>query len=228
MRRVGKNSIGFTIVELLIATTVFSAVLLVALTGFFQIGQLYYKAVNMSHTQQVAQQTLNDMSSAVQFATTIHLPQSVDPSNTNESRQYMCLGNTRYTYILGHQVDPSDNKIDAFGLLRDTLSGSAGCASPFGPASTPLHDPVELLGNKMRLSNFCLLQASVNNLNTSTCQNDPNSLLVNLWVIGLKISYGDDDILDNATKTDASCNKNLKTSQLCAVVDLQTTVSRGH
>lgn len=229
------NYLGFTIIELLIATSIFSVVLLVALNGFFQIGKLYYKGVATSQTQATAQKIMEDMSSSLQFASV----SGVTPPPTNPVsgvRYFMCIGDTRYTYIIGNQVTSTHDFINNFGLLRDY----AGCGDPFsgGPA---LKDPVEMLGAKMRLSKICLFAANGSTLDTSgakcgltTPQNncDPNNpaapCLPNLWLINLKVTYGDDNILLNPSSQDPSCNASLSNSQYCSVANLQTVINRGY
>jgi prepilin-type N-terminal cleavage/methylation domain-containing protein len=59
---------GFTIIELLIATTVFSVVLVGALAGFLEIGKLFYKGVSTTSTQSIANEVLQDVSGQFQSA----------------------------------------------------------------------------------------------------------------------------------------------------------------
>ena len=59
---------GFTIVELLIATAVFSFILLVVTTGIIRLGNMYYKGVISSRTQESIRNIVSETSSAIQFA----------------------------------------------------------------------------------------------------------------------------------------------------------------
>lgn len=45
------NTSGFTLIELMIATTVFSVVMLISTYGFIKINQYYTKGVNAARTQ---------------------------------------------------------------------------------------------------------------------------------------------------------------------------------
>src|SRR5438105_2859585 len=62
------SSSGFTIVELLIATTVFSIVLIVFLATFLRISELFYKGVSLSNTQETARTVLQDITDDLQFS----------------------------------------------------------------------------------------------------------------------------------------------------------------
>ena len=61
-----KNS-GFTIIELMIATSVFAVVLVVAASGILAIGMLYYKGVTSSRTQEAARSISNTIANTIQF-----------------------------------------------------------------------------------------------------------------------------------------------------------------
>src|SRR5258708_6166908 len=119
---------GFTIVELTIATAIFSTVLLVGLASFLGIGKIFYKGVTITQTQSAAQSVLDQLSSDVQFGVSV-----VASQPTGTGARFMCIGNARYTYNLYQEVniDVHDSSTH-FGLLRDLLPGNSGCANPFG------------------------------------------------------------------------------------------------
>jgi prepilin-type N-terminal cleavage/methylation domain-containing protein len=208
---------GFTIVEVLVATAVFSTILLISLTGFLQIGQLFYKGVTVTRTQESARQAMDSLAADIRFASSISqsTAQPAGGSGGAASAQYFCTGSNRYTFIPGRQVNTSDyNMSDKFGLIKDELPLNSACASPFGSAAVAFNNPVELLGNKMRVGNLAISQLT-----------DPG--LNKLYTINVKIAYGDDNILENPSTVNVSCNSTLKTSQYCYVADLKTTVRRG-
>src|ERR1700685_4674914 len=126
---------GFTIVELLLATSVFSLILLVALGSFLQIGRLFYKGVSLTSVQNVATQALNDMADNIQTAS------SVSALASSGGYNYFCIGNTRYTYTthlynslqVSNTANPSvsnqiyaPGKTGTYGLIKD----SSGCGVP--------------------------------------------------------------------------------------------------
>lgn len=61
------NAQGFTLVELMIATALFSSILLLITFGLLSIGQNYYKGKNSARTQDVARRVIDEISQAIQF-----------------------------------------------------------------------------------------------------------------------------------------------------------------
>jgi len=234
-----RNQAGFTIAELLIATAVFSVVLLAALAAFLGVGHLFYKGVSLTSTQNAATQVLNDMSNSVQSASFVSSPA------LSNGYIYTCIGNTRYTYTIstanGAAVMASDgggltagglqngDHGGNFGLLKDTLAGSTTCSPPCAPGggcADPLNPntSVEMLGQNMRVENLFITGA---NCSSSTLYN------INLWV-----AYGDNSVFNYSNGPASPCggvapNKTLtcaggQSSQaFCAVVNLSTTISSG-
>jgi prepilin-type N-terminal cleavage/methylation domain-containing protein len=222
-----KNQKAFTIVELLIATSVFSLVLLTALAGFMQIGRLFYKGVSTTATQNAAKQIIQDISGAVQNAPST-------PSSGSGKYSYFCVGSTRYTYNLGHQIDlskpadytpPKSATLPAgtgnFGLIKDTLPGPSACATPCWPqASCKIgelvfqKDMIELMGQNMRLSLF--------NISSKP------SVGPDFYDISLTIAYGDDTLLNNPSSTTPTCIDNIPGGQFCSVTTLSSGVYRGN
>jgi len=204
---------GFTIIELTIATAIFSTVLLVGLASFLGIGKIFYKGVTLTQTQDASQAVLDQLSRDVQFAVAV-----VPSQATGTGAQFLCVGSARYTYNLYQKVnlDVHDNT-SHFGLLRDVLPGSGGCANPFGPSAVALVKPTELLGNNMRLSK----------LSVAPAKNSGGSDILDLWNINLTVAYGNDSSLQSGDTADPICNANLNSSQFCSVINLGTSVNRG-
>jgi prepilin-type N-terminal cleavage/methylation domain-containing protein len=236
-----KDQKGFTILELLIATTVFSVVLLGALAGFLQIGRIFYKGVSVTNTQDVANQVVQEIAGQLQGAAsfTKALPSgfagpNVLPTTTEQSTSYAyyCVGNNRYTYFINgadvsssHMVKVSSTPVHTpggnFGTLKDVLPGGSGCAAPCNddvvitpicPAgSVRLKDPVELLGDNMRLSAFYIDQAGVD-----------------FYTIKVIVAHGDDDLLVNVNDPNTiACRGSSGNDQYCAVARVETAVFRG-
>ncbi len=208
-----KSAGGFTIVELTIATAIFSIVLLVALASFLGICKIFYKGITLTQTQSATQTVMDQLSNDIQFASGV-----VPSQATGTGAQFLCIGNARYTYNLYQEVnlDVHDNT-SHFGLLRDVLPGSSGCANPFGASAVALNNPTELLGNKMRLSKLTIAPA----------KNSAGSDILDLWNINLTLSYGDDSSLQNGGTATPVCDANLNSTQFCAVVNLGATLNRG-
>ena len=243
---------GFTIVELLIATTVFAVILLGALAGFLEIGRLFYKGVSATSTQSIANQILQDVSGEFQNAAGFTkvlpkgdkdtvggnlevLPTTDQSGSGNASYAYYCIGNTRYTYNIaksGSQAvsfssTPNHAPGGNFGILRDVIAGggSSACAPPCSDTSpapacesskgqVKLSNPVELLGDNMRLSAFY-----INSSNATS----------NLFNITIIVTYGLDDAFTQNPPTSVPpvCSGSSQIDQFCSVATISTAVYRG-
>jgi prepilin-type N-terminal cleavage/methylation domain-containing protein len=85
---------GFTIIELLVATSIFSLVLLVILASFLQIGRMFYKGVSVSNTNESARSLLDSITRDVRFG------QSPTGVKNEGGKSYFCAGSHRYTFAL--------------------------------------------------------------------------------------------------------------------------------
>jgi hypothetical protein len=211
---------GFTVVELLIATAVFAMVLLIAQTSFVHIGNLFYRGISITNTQEVADHIFQDINGNFQNAGAIGGSQN-SPAGGYD---YYCIGNTRYTYRINQQTDtsavstrsPSGN----YGILKDRLAGAGNaCNAPCDPPSgnctsgitVPFNNPVELLGDKMRVEQFSVAQSTTTS---------------NLYNVAIVLAYGDSDNLtysDPADFSTASCKAEAQNT-FCAVSRVNTAV----
>lgn len=212
---------GFTIIELMIAATVFAVILLVAQTSFVQIGHLFYRGVSITTTQDTAHNIYQDVSGNFQNAPSVNGGRFSSAGGYD----YYCIGNIRYTYHIDRQVDTdgaSDHSASGnFGILKDELQGTGGaCEKPCAesasscPGGVKFNNPVELLGDKMRVEQFDITQQ------TSTS---------NLYMISIVIAYGEQDTLTYATPSDLStvqCKVDVNNS-FCAVGKVQTAIYKG-
>ncbi len=189
---------GFTIIELLIATVVFSTILLLLSYGLIQIGRVYYKGITTSRTQQVARTIEDDISRNIQFSGD-KVPITVQGSGP----YYFCINNYRYTYRLNFKL-VSGTANHAF--VRDYYPPCDSAANLSNISG--LNQATELLGGNMRLINFSLTR--------------PTTIL---YSIGLEVASGDDDLLEFTSPTQARCKTQVG-SQFCATAELQTTVQK--
>jgi len=225
------NNKGFTILELLIATMVFSVIFLSATTAIIQIGKLYYKGVVSGRTQETTRTIADSISQQLQFsydgltigANKIYPVTKVTPVGTitNQTFKSYCIGTTRYSYVLNRQVsDKNVGKIDvaalrlSHALWRDTITTGALCgAANLGAADPSMgtggSNGSELLAVNMRLSQFSLNCDAVTHLCT-----------LNLGVI-----YGDNDLLTPVpTVAPPTQCASIIGSQWCATSNLTTSV----
>lgn len=218
--RSSKSPGGFTITELLIATAVFAVVLLVAQASFVQIGHLFYRGVSISQTQETADHIFQDINGNFQSAPSVN-----GSVNSPSGYDYYCIGNARYTYRVNHEVDLSAATTDHspsgnFGILKDSLPGAgAACATPCtgiggDTCPAPFRNPVELLGNKMRVEVFSI-------------PSPPSGS--NLYNVSIVLAYGDDNTLTYHTPGDLStvaCQGDAS-NNFCAVSSINTAVYKG-
>ncbi|HKU19222.1 MAG TPA: prepilin-type N-terminal cleavage/methylation domain-containing protein [Candidatus Saccharimonadales bacterium] len=191
---------GFTIVELLIATMVFSVVLLLVTAGILQVSRVYYRGVTETNTQNVARSVLDSVSQAIQFSGG---PITVTTPSAPGAQAFFCVGAQQFVYYLGYElVDGTAGANQTnHSLVQQSFSGS--CSAP---ASLTGRD---LLSPKMRLSDL-----TVSKIGTD------------LYQVHVRIVYGDDAILMNPTTTTAACQTQLAGTQFCAVSDLTTVVTK--
>lgn len=92
---------GFTLVELLIASSVFSVILLLLTFGMLQIGKVYYKGSTSSRTQAVARNISDEISQSIQFAGGAVTPLSVSVSGDTTT---FCIGDKGYWFKLDKKL----------------------------------------------------------------------------------------------------------------------------
>jgi type II secretory pathway pseudopilin PulG len=217
------SAAGFTIIELLIATSIFTLVLILVTTGVLQFTRQYYKGVVSGQTQTVARAIIDDAAQAIQFNSG-----TVDPLVENNGSKGFCIGSSkRYSYLPNYQV--TDGTPDAaqfqsrFGLVSDDRPSCSGDARDLKATNTISGDNArELLGRNMRLVKFDIVE------------ND------GLYTVTVRVAYGDSDLLCSPT-TANSCEDETSAfplaaddlrcrlvigSQFCAVSELSTTVKK--
>lgn len=225
-----KNNSGFTVIELLIATTVFSILLLLALAGFLQIGQLFYKGVNITRTSDAGKQVVSSIKADISFdngdsaiGVSSNYPVTVMESGVPKTyeRYYFCSGSNRYSFVRGKLLDSEEaaNELNGatpsytwskFGLLKERLS-TPGCPNPYTDSPIVATNTTELLGDNMRLSDLTI-----------------NPVLNTLYTLNVRIAYGIDEVLTSPPNAvDAKCQSGANYSRYCFVTQFRTTVRKG-
>ena len=204
---------GFTILELLIATTVFTVILLIATTGIIRIGNLYYKGITSARTQDVARTITSEITTDLQFASGSKI--------LGSSPNIFCVGDKRYTsnfdvvYRTGQGVESTS------GLYVATLPTDQTCNGGIALSGSGK----QMLGNNMRLLKFNVFLTGSE-----------------LWTVNIKVAYGDGDLLthrnNNGTtvsttepaitndRESAQCKSGIAGSNFCAVAQLDITVKK--
>jgi prepilin-type N-terminal cleavage/methylation domain-containing protein len=219
-----RNQTGFTIVELLIATTVFTIILIAASASLIQIGRMYNKGVISSRTQQAARTITDALTQSIQFSNgevTTFGPVINKPVPT----QVLCVGTVRYTFVLNAQQNnevpqgqyntPQYPRQIKHALWKDHMRDAGACQDA-NSSSTPnltLDNPggdgtngSDLLSQGMRLTSLSVSPTS-----------NPNLFTVKVGVI-----YGDNDLLTPNDTNPEGCKGSSVGGQWCATSVLYT------
>ena len=188
---------GFTIIELMIATTVLSVILVMVSVIMISIGSLYFKGLNQSRVQGNVRAIVDEISQQLQYNSTPPLKVTVGSTSA------LCIGDTRYTYVENLQIIKETQHV----LWRDKVIPNE-CNSVANPlpdlSSAALIDGAELIAPGSRLTKF--------DLDTTSSPYE--------FTVG--VAYGDSDLLQLAG-TDTNC-MNVTGRQFCSTAFLKTTV----
>ena len=204
------NHDGFTIVELLIAASIFSTVLIVVTQNIISISQVYYHGRIQSQTINATKNIISTISQNLQLNTTgtptlgssgLNTWDNTSISDTSISTYENCItvGTSLYIYQIGGYVVPTtktlDTKGQAYGALELANNGINACPTfstgsynwdfsnkNFLPKNTT---SVNLIPENMRLVKF----------NISTID-DSNGPIPKLYKIDVEVAYGDDKSFD--------------------------------
>jgi prepilin-type N-terminal cleavage/methylation domain-containing protein len=212
---------GFTIIELMISTAVFSTILLVVLTAITQIGRMYYKGVTTAQTQDVARKIIDRVSQEIQFSGESGIPIS-GSGVVNPNTKVICIGNTRFFYVINRIFSGSSH-----ALWADTQSGctAANVSTIADSAQMNLAQPTPVANNGAEL-----LSANSRIVDFSTSSGGNN-----LWAVKIKVVFGADDLIEaiDASGNTVSqalfpalttCKGSAIGTQFCAISELSTTV----
>lgn len=222
-----RNKTGFTIVELMIAISILSLILLLSTYGIVRIGALYSKGTNQANTQNAARNILGTVTAQLQLggATPIFIAPTTAPTtapvSTQSSLGALCIGSKRYSFIVNHKLLNANND---HVLWQDIMDTNSSCApiSSFTGAVTPGQSPPDLLnttpsnGSELLSANMRLTDFDVSNTG-------------GLYTITITVAYGDTDLINytpraGAVQAKTTC-KGGAGSQFCAVASYTTTVA---
>lgn len=201
--RIGSS--GFTIIELLIATLVFSTILLLCATGLITIGRMYQKGNTSRATQEVSRNVMNIIESDFELSGGSYKPFASGGVNA------FCIGDNLYAYQLNNKFVPGGINTHAFvAITSNSACNLAGKGKPFPTTLDVLvaFGAHELLGPNMRVTNL-------------TIHGDPSDTNAQAASIHLAIAYGDSDLI----AADGSC-KGGYGQEFCASSVLETYVTR--
>lgn len=211
LRRISDN--GFTIIELMIATVVFSVILLVMTIGLLQIGRAYYKGVNSTKVQEASRAVADQVGQAIQFSGSA----SLTPSDTQ-----LCTGNLSLRYVLNKPVKEVAGQ---HALISRSGDACLDASTAFDPALD-----TELLGENMRLADL-YVESLGDGLYKVTVRvvYGEDDLLCNAKVtdecnksVSAAPTFDTNDRLNN----DIKCKNIRSGTQYCAVSEVSTIVQK--
>ena len=202
-----KSRQGFTIVELMIATLIFSVLLVMATSAVIFVSRQFHKGVVINRTQEVARTIAEEISRNIQFSEEDPL---VQPGA-------LCMAGKGYVFKLDNKlVDGTPNPQESnnvFVRYKDCMDTSAGSTWP--PSTFPnegFDDPgTELMGKNMRLSKLSITPVSIGGGSA--------------WNIEVIVAYGDTDLLDvNENGVPSAKCRSGTGSHFCSVSNIKQTV----
>jgi prepilin-type N-terminal cleavage/methylation domain-containing protein len=224
---------GFTIIELLVATSVFSVILLVVTTGIMSFTKSYYKGITETDTQNVARNIMNGIAQAIQFSSAESGFVPLGAPGGSDTGAF-CINNTRYSYVVGKELTDT-TPVPAGQTAHVLVMDSAPNCSTSTPGlnvtgALAMAGKQELVSPSMRLAKLTVgLQ--------SAAGASPKA-----YAVAVRVVYGDDDLLcspgvpgscassatmsaSNLARSDIQC-KSTAGSQFCSVSDLSTVVEK--
>jgi Tfp pilus assembly major pilin PilA len=203
------NEEGFTILELLIATAVFSSILLLCAIAIVQVGRTFYKGATVNKVQDTTRLVTEDIVQAIQFGTTGSGFRRT--AGVVGGVQSLCLGEIRYTYITtsalgvgGYQHILWKDRVASNDLCNGVFPAAA---TPNLTAAVPSASGKELLGDTMRIPVL----------------NVP-APIGEIWTVTVTAAYGQDNVFTDNSFT--KCIADRLGGQFCAVSSINTNVAK--
>lgn len=193
------NNQGFTIIELMIATMVFSVILLLCAAGLIQIGRHFQKGITISRTQESARTTVEEVTESLQFGGGYYRRLDTLPNNV----EGYCVGNKRFSYIRNREQSQSPSGVQ---VRRALVVDVADCNTTTEPRDILASGAGRLLlGDRMRITTFDIDEAG------------PDST----YRVRVRIASGDNTLFDGSGNCQSGPG-----SSFCAVSEIDTVVQR--
>ncbi len=205
-----KSQAGYTIVELMIATLIFSGVMLLCSVAIIHVGRMYYKGTITSRTQDASRRVGDDVARAIQFGIGADSPgfmrtnTAVYGGVTVYSR---CIGEIRYSYA----TNAAKGVESLYVLYKDRVDVDDAVCLPLNiNSANPGPNGQELLGDNMRIPVFDV---------------NPTGGAANTTTIDIRIAYGDTADLFLPAPPFQICRGVNASGQFCATATYNTLVT---
>lgn len=170
-----ESQLGFTIVELLIATAILSLIILLSTVMISSIGSLFYKGIIQTRTQNNTRNISDDVAQHLKFSngdlwSSSHVYAGVTINS-------YCVNGTRYSYVIGRQIGTI-----AHVLWRDNPGASCTpvdltLATPINADGSASINGAEMIAPSSRLTVFSLTRATLTSpiaINVGVAFGDPS------------------------------------------------------
>lgn len=228
-----KTQTGFTIIELMIATVVFTIIMLIITISVMHFTNSYYKGLTQSSTQTVARNIVNSVTQAIQFTgdrLISSLPQKIKPGSTGA----YCIGGELYSFKLGVEQEPSSRPYNHQNVL--VVRPDPNCST------TSITPNLVTGGNAQGLlsSNMWLASFSIDPIMSTTLPASPpvrtsdpiikSSVVATLYRVHVRVLYGASSLLTTTLGDNSFCGATIANhfsttgSQFCATSGLSSIV----
>jgi prepilin-type N-terminal cleavage/methylation domain-containing protein len=219
-RLLASEAKGFTIIELLIATIVFSTVLTIIVASFLQIGHMFYKGVSINNTTKSTANLVDAITTDARLTSKPAQLGNLTDTTPGITKRFFCVGPHRYTFVLNSKVQGSDVTANSSSMSAGVIQDDdSSCANP----TTSGGNSTQMLGPDMQLNKLDFIVTG-------------SAAMVRAHVI----FYGDDSTVFNSTlhpndtatdhaaavnNPDAYCSGDLLSTQFCAASDIVSNVT---
>jgi prepilin-type N-terminal cleavage/methylation domain-containing protein len=249
MKNVKSNSQGFTIIELLIALSILSVILVMGSMIMIQIGRWYTKGINAASLQNNTRNINGDLTSTLQFDQVVPFSciesnidcaanLNGDPAHPAVTTNFngiaasaYCIGKTRYSYTLNREQGVDNGANPATGtaagtttnhvLWRDTMKTDATCKPvDLSNAGVPVDSDTDAAKGGYEMLGQHMRLTRFKAVPVTNPEH------ISEYLVDIATAFGDSDLM---TPPDSSGHVNCKGdngSQFCSVANISTTVVR--
>ncbi len=202
-KKLAKQTAGFTIIELMIATTAFSVILLLVTVGVVYFTRSYYNGVYNSATQNAARDITTTVSNVIRFGSGAVSGYDWPPTAPAVGTPvFFCAGGYVFVTKLGEQYDGTTSTT---GMYMQPMDPGGVCGVPVSITGRK-----QLLGEHMSITSVSLAQSAAGGL----------------YVFDIGVAYGDNDLLtDGGVGSDVRCKPG-SGSEFCAIVKQSISVKQ--
>ena len=204
-----KDTSGFTIIELMIATSVFSVVLLLCATAIVEVGRTYSRGLISNRTQNISRQVSDDIAQSIQFGARSTTFDVTGPNVTlsGVETRVRCFGEVRYTYTVNRSLG-TDNLTNQSRhvLWKDRITIGSPCVALDLTLTVPSANGTELLGANMRIVELTAIDTG------------------GLWRIKTIVAYGEEPDMFVTGSNFTQCESFRNGGQFCVISTINTNV----